>query len=240
MDRSFGALWAATTRFVAGNLVLLLPVAAAFSFLPQLLLSYGMRDMPADAAAIPDGLRLRFVLLLAIVMSSSVIGQLTVVQLVLGRSGTLGEIIGRSLRLFLPGLAATLMQSLAIAFGMLLLILPGLYLMGRLILTLSVVADRGLDPVAALRHSWALTEGQGFRILMMVLALFLAMLTLLILMGGIGAAIGVVGAVAGVPAAESGWSIGAWLFELSAAALSAVLGLYFAVFVAQLYRALKG
>lgn len=238
MDKSFGSLWAATTRFLAENGTLLLPLAAAFLFLPQLLLSFGMRDIPADATSIPEDMRFRFTLLLALVISFSVIGQLTVAQMVLGSGHSLGELLKKSLILFVPALAASLMQSIAIGFGLLLLLIPGLYLIGRLVLVVPVIADGERDPVQALKRSWKLTQGEGFRVLFMVLGLLLAMLVVVLLMSGIGAAMGVVTAVT-VGQPDEGWGIGSWLFEMASSAVSALTGLCYMIFIAHLYRSLR-
>ena len=238
MDRSFGGLWAATTRFVASHGHLLLPVAAAFLFLPQLLFQFGMRDMPADATSIPEDMRWRFALLLAVVASLSILGQLTITQLALGRGERhdLRSLLGYSAAMFLPALAASLMQSIAVAIGLFLLILPGLYLAARLILVVPALVDGARDPLEALRASWRLTQGNGLRILAMLGALVAAFLVIIVLMSGIGSAIGVVSAVAGDQPA-TGWGLGRWLFELANSAVSAAAALYYMVFVTMLYRA---
>lgn len=59
----------------------------------------------------------------------------------------------------------------AVGVGLVLLVLPGLYLASRLFLAPVLVIDRGLDPVAALKRSWDLTDDVLVEVV--VLGLFL-------------------------------------------------------------------
>lgn len=73
----------------------------------------------------------------------------------------------------------------AVGVGLLLLILPGVLVACRLFLAPAIAMDENLDPVAALRRSYELTEGQTIPIL--VLGLFLAGLNLVgMLLLGVG------------------------------------------------------
>jgi uncharacterized membrane protein len=48
----------------------------------------------------------------------------------------------------------------ATILGLVALVLPGLVIGARLCLAPVIVIDQGRDPIAALRHSWELTEGR--------------------------------------------------------------------------------
>lgn len=68
----------------------------------------------------------------------------------------------------------------ATILGLVALVLPGLVIGARLFLAPVVVIDQGRDPIAALRHSWELTEGHVIPLLT-----FGAMLLVMNLLGAI-------------------------------------------------------
>lgn len=234
--RSFSAAWIDTLSFIRGHATLLLPLAGMFLFLPQLLFQFGSQDL-LPGQPIPEGAGFRIGLLVGLLFAASVIGQITITRMVDGSEpgATLGDLIGASIALLLPAVAALLMQSIAIVAGLMLLILPGLYLIGRLLFVLPVLACETRDPVAALKRSWALTEGNGFRLLAFILFLAFGIITITLLLGGLGAALGVVGTIAAGGRPEAGWGIGRWLFELVSVGASSMMSVVYIVFIAQLY-----
>ena len=59
-------------------------------------------------------------------------------------------------------LALQLLTGLMLGVGFLLLIIPGLYLMGRLAFVAPLVADRAIrNPVEVIATSWRMTHGNG-------------------------------------------------------------------------------
>lgn len=85
--------------------------------------------------------------------------------------------VGESLKaavVVLPGyVLASLLQGFALGFGFLLFILPGLYVMARLCLIGAVAAaEQCTNPLQQLQRSWALTRSNGWRILVMLLTLY--------------------------------------------------------------------
>jgi len=236
---SFGRLWPLTLAVVKRHAELLVPVALAFLFLPQLLFNWRVGD------ALPDELfgadRLAGDLgALAFLLLFSLIGQL-VITFIAARDGTdgltLAQVLKRSMLLLLPALAASMMQGLAVGFGLLLFILPGLWLLSRLVLVMPLIATDVPDPVNALRTSWRLTEGHALKILGMLAILVLGFIMLSVGINGLGAAVGVISTVATGQPAE-GWGLGRWLFESVAALASAFIGTIYLSFIATMHRAM--
>lgn len=236
---SFGRLWPETVALVRRHADFLLPVGGAFLFLPQLLFAWHVGD--ADPKLLFRGER--FVgdaLAFAGLILVSQLGQLVIAFMAVrdGTGGsTLGELLGQGGRRLLPATAAWLMQGLAVGFGLVLFILPGLWLLARLALVLPLVATDEPDPVNALGASWRLTNGHALRILAMLSLLLVGFLLIVIGINGVGMAIGVISTVATGQPAE-GWGLGRWLFETMGAAASATVGLFYTCFLGILYRTL--
>jgi hypothetical protein len=237
---SFGRLWPETAAAVRRHADLLWPVAAAFLFLPQLLVGRHFGD--AGPEELFQGERLGGDLLaVGILVLVSLVGQL-VAAMVIARDGTGGEPLGRYLRqalaLLLPGLAVTMIQGIGVGFGFILFVIPGLWLLARLAPVVPLVATETPDPLEAIRTAWGLTAGRALKIFGSLAVLILGFLLLSLGISGIGAAVGVVSTIAaGNP--DEGWGLGRWLFELIGAAASAAMGLYYIAFLTVLTRALK-
>jgi uncharacterized membrane protein len=73
---------------------------------------------------------------------------------------------------FVSVLVANFISGLAVAIGMVFLIVPGVILMLGLSMTLPLVIDRGLGPIEALQESWKLTDGQKANIFIFGLIAF--------------------------------------------------------------------
>ncbi|MCK6526311.1 hypothetical protein L6R50_01690 [Myxococcota bacterium] len=71
---------------------------------------------------------------------------------------------------------ASLLSSFAVGIGLLLLVLPGIYLMIRLFYVPALVMVEGADGVEALRESWRRTEGRELDVLLFGLLGFGAMI----------------------------------------------------------------
>ncbi len=67
--------------------------------------------------------------------------------------------------------------------GLLLLIVPGIFFACRLAFVPYLVMDNGLDPVAAIEKSWAMTRGHGWRIFGMYLLTIVMVMCGLVLLG---------------------------------------------------------
>lgn len=75
--------------------------------------------------------------------------------------------------LFLPYLAATVIATVLVLLGLILLIIPGIIIGLALSFATYLVVDRGLGPVAAVKESWRLTSGNRWRLFLFVLLIVL-------------------------------------------------------------------
>ncbi|MGN6375392.1 MAG: hypothetical protein ACTHMG_07535 [Sphingomonas sp.] len=174
---------------------LLLPLAGLFLFLPQFafyLLATRVPTLPPGAADDPARLLAPGSPLIAWMetnapgMLASVLamafGALAVLTLYLGEGGqTLGRALSTALRLFPRYLLAMIVVGLPAApvqLGLLLLVIPCLYLLGRLMLVgPALVAERPIGVGRAIGRSFALTKGRGLVMMgLAAMALFAGML----------------------------------------------------------------
>lgn len=83
-------------------------------------------------------------------------------------------------------IGAGILSGVIIGFGFLLLIIPGIIFACKLALVPYLVMDKNLDPVAAIKTSWEMTNGHGLTIFVMyLLAIPIAILGLVLLLVGI-------------------------------------------------------
>ncbi|MCM0034114.1 MAG: hypothetical protein NBV62_14200, partial [Sandarakinorhabdus limnophila] len=126
-------------------------------------------------------------------------GQLAATHLVLRGNATPREALAAALAAFPAYALAQVSGSLPVGLGLLLLLVPGLWLFARLLfLSGAVVLAEGGTPFALLRRSWVLSEGQGLQLtLFLVLGLF-GVIGIGILAEGAGAALDVVARTGGL------------------------------------------
>jgi hypothetical protein len=242
MTFSYDRVWADVVTMVRANVALLLTLAGVFMFLPSfaLWLFAPMPEPPAAGsgdggevfALIMSYYRANWPAMLAVSVVST-FGQAAILALLLDNDRpTVSEALGKAGRLlpmyFLLGIAT----SLALGVGFALLFVPGIYLLGRLIVAGPVMIGENIgNPVEAITRGWAYSKGHGWRIAGLVM--------LIGIVGWIGfsAVTSVVGVVAGLvlpPGASA-------MVKAAADALGgAGLALLIAVLSAAIYRQLRG
>jgi hypothetical protein len=105
----------------------------------------------------------------------AMIGSIAILLLLFARDISVGGAITAALALLPSYFLASLLSSLAIGFGLFLLIVPGLYLLGRLGPANAVlVAENHKNPIAALTRCFALTRGHGWAIFGLILLIAIA------------------------------------------------------------------
>ncbi len=259
MDRiSFGLLWPDTVASVRRHAELLLPLAAAFLFLPQLLLARHVADRQPQEIFVGDAFP-GDAFALGLLLLASTLGQLVMARII-ANDGTKGQTLGAELRAAAARLPAAMAAFLALTVLLLIAALPpamlalllgggnlavvvavlvaGFWVFARVGIVLPLVATDEPDPMSAIASAWRLTRGRALRIAAMLVTLLAGFGLLLIGIAGIGAAVGVISTMATGPS-ESGWSIGRWLFELVNAAASAAAGTFYIAFLTRVALALK-
>ena len=113
----------------------------------------------------------------------------------LGTDVTANDALRQALGLLGRLLLLSLMTSLVIGFGFMLVIVPGLILLSGLALSTAVlVLESPISPNDAMSRSWQLTKGSRWKVL---LTFFVAVLFLMVPMMAVGA-LGAVGSVVGL------------------------------------------
>jgi hypothetical protein len=240
MRFSYDRVWADVVAMVRANAALLATIAGVFIFLPSFAMwLFSPMPQPPSGGDGSEGMRLivdyytRNWPGILLVGAISTFGQAAILSLLLDRNRpTVGEALSTAGRLFPAYFLLNMLTSLAISIGFVMLLVPGLYLLGRLAVAGPVmIGERVGNPVDALRRGWSYTASFGWRIAGLVL--------LIALVGWIAlsAATSVLGVVTGLVLPEG---VGA----VAKAAIDSVggagLSLLVVVLSAAIYRQLRG
>jgi hypothetical protein len=179
MRFSYSAVWADVVALLRAHASLIATVAGVFIFLPGLLVAYFLpQPVTEDFARLReiwvDYIELNWPFLLANSLINMV-GAIAILRLIFARGVTVGGAIAGALALLIPYFLASLLSGLAIGLGFILLVVPGLYLLGRLgPLSAVVVAENRRNPLDALSRCFALTKGHGWAVLGLILLVAIA------------------------------------------------------------------
>lgn len=203
MKFNMAATWNDAVAMLRANRDVLSAVAGMFLFLPMILSGWLLPDPQplAEGATIEDLLAAQLAFFAdnapVIVASGLVVtfGSLAMlVLLVSPQHPAVGEGLRLALRLLPFYLLANLLQSLVVLAGLSLFILPGIYLIARLICIAPVLAaEEQRSPLALLVRSWEITRGSGLRILLM---LAIILLVAMIVSSALGAVVGIIAGLA--------------------------------------------
>lgn len=168
---SYSAIWDDAARMLRANAGLLTAIAGVFLFLPTLLVARYVPPPDAWAtlteyfAAMQNYFE-RAWLWLLIGNLANMIGAIAIYLLLLAEPRvTVGGAVKRALPILPFYYLLTLLWNAAVALGLLALIVPGLYLLGRLSLAYpALVVETPSAPISALRRSWQLTAGRGWSV----------------------------------------------------------------------------
>ncbi|HEX6376590.1 MAG TPA: hypothetical protein VFZ91_12820 [Allosphingosinicella sp.] len=179
MKFSYSAVWADLMSLLRAHASLIATVAGVFIFLPALLVAHFLpQPVTQDFSRLGEvwteylGANWHWLILNALV---SMTGQIAILMLVFRRGITVGGAIAAALALLPFFFLTALLSSILIGFGFVLLIVPGLYLLGRLgPVNAVVVAEERRNPIDALTRCFALTKGHGWAVLGLILLVAIA------------------------------------------------------------------
>lgn len=81
-----------------------------------------------------------------------------------GKTPKIAELFSEG-KSYLKLLFTAILVNIAVIIGLIFLIIPGIYVGIRLFFALTLVVDKGLGPIEAIKESWRLTEGNIFHLL---------------------------------------------------------------------------
>jgi hypothetical protein len=237
---SYSAVWEDAAALLRAHGSLLAALAGVFLFLPALVLRQfavvpTLEGAPADIAHLVAVTRAYVIAnwpLILPVRLLELVGGVAMLELMLGPRGTSVAGAIRTGFLLLPFYFVTfVLANFALAVGVALLILPGVYLLGRLgPFPAVLVAERRRNPLDVFARAFALTAGRGWA---------LAVLLLLVLFAALVVGL-VAGDVAGVVATLiAGREVGAFMAGAASAAAGAAGEVVMLALFAALYRALS-
>lgn len=100
------------------------------------------------------------------------------------------ELLG-AVRYSLPVIITNILATLAIVFGLLLLIVPGVILIARLVFPTYIVADKDIGPLKALKESFRITKGH----VLVLLKFFIVLMLIAVLVGLVFGLVPIIGQI---------------------------------------------
>jgi hypothetical protein len=239
MTISYNEVWNDTTRMLRANASLVTAIAGVFLFLPSLLTTYLLPppEQTGDPALAMEHLwnwvsQTWYWAVLGNL--AAMVGALAIYLMLLRPEGrTVGETLTSTL-IYIPSyILLSIIMGVIIFGGLMLLIVPGIYLTGRLAAAAPVlVAKRQLNPFAAVGESFELSRGNGWSIagltILVVVAGLVIYLVAKALIGSVFLVLG--GGMEG---------IGGLLVAILDAALGAIFSTVLITLFAAIYRALS-
>lgn len=237
MKFSYSQVWNDAVEMLRNNGAIVIALAGVFIFLPALVAAYFLTPPVPKTLGEMLPMWVEYVKAnghwLLLERLFEMVGAISLLLLLLDARGrSVGALISAAVMILPFYFLATLLSSVLFAIGLMLFIVPGLYLLGRLAFVGPDVAIAGTrNPFAAITRSFAQTKGNGWAIL--------GLLMLIAIPGTIIA--GVAGMLLGLLfLAVAGQDVGAFLTQIVQALAGAVLGVVILAVIAALYRRLAG
>jgi hypothetical protein len=222
-----GSVWEETRAIVRAQAWVFAPIAAAFVLLPNLIVArFFPTRSPFEA---PDTQTLLAQLVLALV---SVVAEAAILIIALRRDQgrSVGEIIGDAIRLTPALFAMKILIAVAGGIGLLLLILPGIYIVCRLAPSAPAMIDERRGIVDSLRRGWELGGSHVLRIFLFYALIIVATIGAIFLLSVVAMAVGVVLRLVGIPGVDQ------FLFLLTVAVVFSAVTVYAWTGIAVIYR----
>lgn len=195
MKLSYSAVWKDTVELLQANAAAVVALAGVFIFLPALLMAYLLPyPEPADPKLIFTlwaeylNANWHWFIITSIV---GMVGAIAIFLLFLDpKRSTVGGTIATAVTILPFYFLASLVSGFMVGIGFILLIVPGLYLLGRLCaVTPVVVAEGQRNPIAAVSRSFELTQGNGWALFGLII---LVALTASIIAGVVSTMLGII------------------------------------------------
>jgi hypothetical protein len=236
MNVSYSAVWDDTLRLMRTHAPLLAAIAGVFMFLPALLFTVYLK--PPQTQGVDPNQMVRLIMTyysnaapwLLLQGLVSLVGTASMLRLVFARASTVGAALMFGLALLPFYFLMSLLTSLMVGIGFILFIVPGLYLIGRVLpAPVVMVAENRRNPIDAIARTFALTAGRGWAIL----GLFLVVVIVAaIVLGVAGTILGIVFILA------AGQELGGLLTAIVESALNSVFATLLVMLYAAIYRGL--
>lgn len=236
---SYNAVWEDTMTLLRRHGPLLVAIAGVFLFLPALLIAV-FAPPPEPPPGVDPARAMQTIIdyytaawpwfLLQLLFT--MVGTLGMLRLVFARGTTVGGALVQALMLTPLYFLVSFILGFAIGLGLLLFLLPGFYLFGRIVpVPAVVVAENRRNPFDVIRRTFAITKGHGWAIFGLVL--------IVAIVGGI--AVGVAGTLFGlIFVLAAGQELGRLLAAVVSSAFRAGLETLLIMLYAAIYRALAG
>ena len=236
MRFSYSAVWDDTMKLTRQRLPLLVAIAGVFIFLPSLVLAV-MLPPPEPSGVSAERMiqtlmehwqRVALWYLLGTLVTMT--GTAAMLKLVFARDVTVGAALAFGLALLPFYLLLQLLISVILLVGFILLIIPCLYLVGRLAPAVALmVAENRRNPIDVVSRSFAITKGHGWAVFGLV---FIVGIVGMISVGIANALFGIVFHLA------AGNDLAKLLMAIVSCALSAAFATLIVMLYAAIYRAL--
>jgi hypothetical protein len=248
---SISTAWEETKAIIARDGKLLATVALALFVLPGAISDLVTPQAPSGE--FPKAGYWMIVTLIALLIA--LVGQLAVIRLAIGSRHTVGETIAHAFRRAPAYLGATFIWILpfaligggiagtasdghlspAAALLVLILVVAMIFLAIRMLLSSAVASAEGLGPVAILRRSWELTEGNWWRLFGFFVLFVIATL---IVLAAVSSVIGLL--IKLTFGSLEPLTVGALLFALIGQVVAAAVSVLLMVMLARIYVQLSG
>lgn len=180
MEGSLSYGWQKTKQHFLPLLVVVIVVSVISS--PTNSAVRDMRDMSSEKA-FWTSLKGLYILLIVPVFSFS--ADLMFVQAIRDQKLDYGNLFA-GFKNFLDVVRANLLSGVLVLFGIVLLIVPGIWIACRLAFVSYLVMDQGMGPVEAVKESWRMTDGHAWKIFVLgIVSFFIALIGLICLIVGI-------------------------------------------------------
>lgn len=226
-----GAIWQAMIDALRADFGVYFTLMAPFSLLVSMAVDLFGPEPPKTMAEFTPRVAVTLLLIPSII---GAIGQLALTWLVATPGGTPRKAIGIALRTLPLYLLGVLIITPMTTLGLLLLVVPGLYLFARFFLLGPVLVIESTGTISALRRSWALTAEASWTIVLFLVLAVLFVIGASLLANGVGAALGLLFTALGLK------SVGGFVVALVLATVSTLFTMASASAGVAIYRRVAG